>query len=194
MTDNPHVKKLQQELGLTADGILGPMTRAALAVAVTEGRVSVKPPITVITEPSLNESDDLEKLRGVHHVLQSIVREAYDRSPRKFQVSEGLRSKERQSYLLKIGASKTLDSRHLTGHAVDLWPLGPNGKPLPSDAAFPKGSKAAKDASNALWAALREIASLMKLIAKERGIALEWGGDWGWDAPHFQLNRAAYPA
>ena len=108
---------------------------------------------------------------------------------------EGLRSKERQAQLVKAGASKTTNSRHLTGHAVDLWPLDPvTGKALPSDAAFPRGSAEAKAASARLWSDLRKIAAVVKAVARDRGVLIEWGGDWGWDAPHFQLNRKAYPA
>jgi len=112
-----------------------------------------------------------------------------------FTVIEGVRTAERQAELVKAGASKTTNSRHLTGHAVDLWPLDPaTGKALPSDAAYPAGSRAAKQASDRLWADLRAIAGVVKAVAKDRGVNIEWGGDWGWDAPHFQLNRAAYPA
>lgn len=103
---------------------------------------------------------------------------------------------DRRSFitLLAAGASKTSNSRHLTGHAVDLWPLDPaTGKPVPSDAAFAKGSNEARAASARLWSDLRKIASTMKDAAKEQGVMVEWGGDWGWDAPHFQLNRKAYP-
>ena len=86
------------------------------------------------------------------------------------------------------GASKTQNSLHLKqstgwGHAVDLWPIGDDGKRLASGSA---------EREAALWARLREFAATAKAVAKEFGVQLEWGGDWGWDAPHFQLNRAAY--
>ena len=103
-----------------------------------------------------------------------------------FTVIEGLRSKERQRELVARGASKTQNSRHLTGHAVDLWPLDLETlKPLPA------GNKAAEDR---LWADLRVIAGVVKAEAARTGVMVEWGGDWGWDAPHFQLNRQAFPA
>ena len=41
-----------------------------------------------------------------------------------FQVQEGLRTRERQAELVARGASRTMHSRHLTGHAVDLVALG----------------------------------------------------------------------
>ena len=39
-----------------------------------------------------------------------------------FAVTEGLRTLERQKDLKARGLSQTLKSRHLTGHAVDVWP------------------------------------------------------------------------
>ena len=83
----------------------------------------------------------------------------------------------RQAQLVAAGASKTQNSRHLTGHATDLWPVDPaTGKALPSDAAFKAGSAAAKAASARLWADLRVIAAMVKTIGKERGVMIEWGG------------------
>lgn len=62
------------------------------------------------------------------------------------------------------------------------------------DAAFKRGSPEARAASAALWSGLRAIAATVKEVAREQGVQVEWGGDWKWDAPHFQLNHAAYPA
>lgn len=195
MTDDELVRLIQRRLADAGhytgkvDGIAGKGTLAALDKAL--------PPLVVITQPSAEaapaEAEDFPKLKGVHTELQDIVREAALRSTVPFTVTEGLRSKERQAQLVKAGASKTQNSRHLTGHAVDLWPLGSDGKPLPSDAAFKAGSNEARAASAALWAGLRAISVTMREVAKERGVQIEWGGDWGWDAPHFQLNRKAYP-
>ena len=118
-------------------------------------------------------------------ILADLIREASARCETPFTVIEGLRTAERQRQLVAAGASKTLNSRHLTGHAVDLWPLDPaTGKALPAGT---------KTAEARLWADLRAIAAVVKAVAKERGVLIEWGGDWGWDAPHFQLNRTAYP-
>lgn len=203
MKENPHIKALQIDLGMPLadqDGKRGPRTNAAILAAADEGRLQVVKPLVIIKapdSPSVNqvsvEADP--QLKHVHVRLVDIVIEASKRCPIPFDVIEGRRTKERQAQLVKAGASKTHDSRHLTGHAVDLWPKDPaTGKNLPSDAAFPKGSAAAKEADRRLWADLRIIATTMKAVAKERGVQLEWGGDWGWDAPHFQLNRAAYPA
>lgn len=91
-----------------------------------------------------------------------------------FRVTEGLRTKERQKQLVAQGKSRTMNSRHLTGHAVDLV-----------DAA---GSY--DDAK------MREIAQAMKSAADELGVPITWGGDWTkfCDTPHFELEWHAYPA
>lgn len=191
--------EIQCALGLVADGILGPRFDRAIRLAIAAGRVQIAPAQQVIIKLP-DEGDDLPeagraKLQGVNPALQSIVLATSARCPVPFTCIEGLRSAARQAELVAKGASKTQNSRHLTGHAVDLWPLDPTtGKLLPSDAAFQKGSREAKDASDRLWRDLRTIAEIMKAVAAERGIALEWGGDWGWDAPHFQLPRDQFPA
>ena len=134
----------------------------------------------------------LERLRGVHPDLVAVVKKAITLTEIDFTVTEGLRTKERQAQLVKAGASKTMNSYHLTGHAVDLWPVDPNtGKNLPSDAAFKRGSAEARAADKALWDGLRKIAATMKAVAAEQGVSLEWGGDWVSfrDGPHFQIKR-----
>ncbi|WP_340619095.1 M15 family metallopeptidase [Xenorhabdus entomophaga] len=63
-------------------------------------------------------------LKGVHFDLVAVVRRALELSPVDFTVIEGLRTLERQKQLLKEKKSRTMNSRHLTGHAVDLLPVG----------------------------------------------------------------------
>lgn len=199
MNPNPHIEEIQRQLGFSGkdvDGLRGRKTDAALLAAADDGRVTVAPSLVIIKpgDPNLS-AGSIAGLTGVHSALKALVQEAAARSEVPFQVIEGLRTPERQAQLVKVGASKTKNSRHLTGHAVDLWPLDPaTGNRLPSDAAFPRGSAQAKAAEERLWADLRKIAAVMKAVAQLHGVALEWGGDWGWDAPHFQLNRKAYPA
>lgn len=195
-TDDQFVKYAQERLAQhgqytgKVDGVAWEGTLSALDHAL--------PPMVRIS-PAPKPEDALpaaadEKLKGVHNALVSVVRSASLKSSVPFTVIEGLRSEERQAQLVEAGASKTSNSRHLTGHAVDLWPLDPaTMKPVPSDAAFPKGSNEAQAASARLWSDLRKVASAMKDAAKEQGVQIEWGGDWGWDAPHFQLNRKSYP-
>ena len=95
---------------------------------------------------------------------------------------EGKRTAARQKELFAKGATKTMNSRHLTGHAVDLLLLPVdwnNRKPF-------------EQVSQAMFAA-----------AKELNIPIRWGGDWNengkstdekfYDGPHFELRRAEYP-
>lgn len=190
MQYNSNIEALQRALGIDDDGKRGPKTNAAILAAADAGRLSVLPAAPSVSLPFPEASE--AKLKGVHANLAGIVREAYSRSPVPFAVIEGLRSMERQAQLVKAGASKTMNSYHLTGHAVDLWPVDPvTGKNLPSDAAFPRGSAAARAADKALWDGLRKIATTVKAVAAERGVSLEWGGDWASfrDGPHFQIKR-----
>lgn len=63
-------------------------------------------------------------LEGVNPALVKVVRRALEITTVDFIVIEGFRTAERQKALKAAGASKTLHSRHLTGHAVDLFPVG----------------------------------------------------------------------
>ena len=65
----------------------------------------------------------LAKLQGVHPDLVRVIQRAAAASKIPFAVVEGLRSLERQKQLKAAGATKILNSRHITGHAVDLVPL-----------------------------------------------------------------------
>ena len=116
-------------------------------------------------------------LRGVHPDLVAVIKEALQKTKHDFIVIDGLRTKAEQRQLVKKGKSKTMNSRHLTGHAVDLLPIGPKGP------AFD-------------WDLYHAIAPTIKEIALSRGVDLEWGGDWKSfpDGPHFQLSRETYPA
>lgn len=125
-----------------------------------------------------------KRLDGVHFDLQHVVERAIQITEQDFSVSEGLRSEERQRMLFNKGKSKTLNSRHLTGHAVDLLPYPFNGD-VDGD-----GIPNIED-----WDQYYPIASAMKTAAQELGVDLEWGGDWKSfpDGPHFQLSRRKYP-
>lgn len=63
---------------------------------------------------------DRERLTGVDPRLVAVAQRALDLSPYDFGITEGVRTAERQAQLLKAGASATMNSRHLTGHAVDV--------------------------------------------------------------------------
>jgi len=114
-----------------------------------------------------------QRLSGVHPDLVAVVKRAIQITEHDFAVLEGIRNINRQRDLFKAGKSTTMNSRHLTGHAVDLapWPISWE------------------------WEGFYPIADAMKQAAEELDIDLEWGGDWKSfpDGPHFQLSRKTYP-
>ncbi|MDB3972869.1 M15 family metallopeptidase [Gammaproteobacteria bacterium] len=125
-----------------------------------------------------------QRLSGVHPDLVAVVKRAIEITKQDFSVIEGIRSVERQRELLKSGASTTMNSRHITGHAVDLAPYPFNGD-VDGD-----GKINIED-----WDQYYPIEKAMKQAAKELDVDLEWGGDWKTfkDGPHFQLSRKSYP-
>ncbi len=117
-----------------------------------------------------------QRLQGVHADLVRVVRRALTLSSVDFTIVEGLRTAARQKQLVASGASKTLNSRHLTGHAVDVAPV--------------IAGQVRWD-----WPPFHDIAAAMKRAAQEEGVAIVWGGDWRSfkDGPHFELDRKVYP-
>ena len=118
----------------------------------------------------------LSRLKGVHPDLVRVVHRAIQNSTVDFAVLEGLRTLERQQQLVKAGASLTLKSRHLTGHAVDLGAM--------------VDGKIRWD-----WPLYYKIAEAMKDAARDLKVSITWGGDWTMfkDGPHYELNRKVYP-
>lgn len=148
----------------------------------------------------------LDRLKGVHPDLVKVVKRAIELTKVDFVVGEGLRSKERQAELVAAGDSWTMDSRHLTGHAVDLWAY--------------VGGKVSWN-----WEHYYTIGAAMRQAASELGVDIRWGGLWdahltaqtytplkqlqeayvteykrrkgkspNLDGPHFELHRDSYPA
>ncbi|MEJ2816379.1 M15 family metallopeptidase [Caulobacter sp. CCG-8] len=118
----------------------------------------------------------LERLKGVHPDLVAVVKRAIALTDIDFTVTEGLRTRERQAELVRAGASQTMKSRHITGHAVDLAAL--------------VGGEVRWD-----WPLYAKLATAMKAAALQINVPLEWGGDWKTlkDGPHFQLPWSEYP-
>jgi peptidoglycan L-alanyl-D-glutamate endopeptidase CwlK len=144
------------------------------------------------------------RLAGVHPDLVRVVRRAAEGGAL-FRVAEGVRSLERQRDLVASGASQTMASRHLTGHAIDLAPV--------------VGTDVSWD-----WRHFFPLADAIAHAARKEGVPLLWGGAWGrlvhdWpqggakqaqaayvaerraagrkpflDGPHFELPVAVYPA
>lgn len=125
-------------------------------------------------------SDRSEKnLVGVHPSLEAVVRLAAQNAD--FVVTEGVRTKDRQVVLYKQGASWTMNSRHLTGHAVDLAAL----------IDFDGDGKMEVRWDWPLYAKLNEA---MQKAADDLGVTLTWGGNWKRrDGPHFEIDPARYP-
>lgn len=61
-----------------------------------------------------------KNLEGVKPQLVAVVRRALELTEVDFGITEGLRSKYRQKQLVAEGKSQTMNSRHLTGDAVDV--------------------------------------------------------------------------
>jgi peptidoglycan L-alanyl-D-glutamate endopeptidase CwlK len=104
------------------------------------------------------------------------MEEAIKESPLDFSITEGLRTKERQQELFSAGKSQTMNSRHLTGKAVDI--------------AVIKDGTVTWD-----FKYYQLVADHIKGVATKLGIPLVWGGDWVSfrDGPHFELNKSKYP-
>lgn len=119
----------------------------------------------------------LSRLVGVHPDLIRVVKRAILVTVCDFTVLEGIRSVERQLRLFEMGGTTTMNSRHLTGHAVDL------GAYIDGEVRWD-------------WPLYHQLGAAMKLAAVEEGVKIEWGGDWQSfkDGPHFQLPWADYPA
>lgn len=112
-------------------------------------------------------------LEGVNPILVDIVCKAIKITHQDFTVTEGLRTLQRQKELVAQGASKTMNSYHLKGLAVDLYPYY-DGKVQVN---------APRDNFNAIATAMFE-------AANEVSYPITWGGNWKTfiDMPHYQLE------
>ena len=162
------------------DGIAGKMTVDAVNLAtqvkaITSDEIRAvgeqykshpenNPPATT-DKPLVNKSGfvlgerSLNNLQGVNPNLVKVVKRAIEISPVDFAVIEGVRTKARQAELVKKGASKTMNSKHLTGHAVDIAPIV-NGK-------------VSWDFEH-----YYQLANAMAKAATELGVQVRWGGAW----------------
>ena len=117
-----------------------------------------------------------KRLEGVHPDLVRVVECAIRNTEIDFTVLEGMRTVARQRKLVAAGASKTMNSRHLTGHAVDL------GAYVDRTVRWD-------------WPLYHKIAPAVKAAAEAEDVPIEWGGDWRSfpDGPHWQLPWPQYP-
>lgn len=104
----------------------------------------------------------LKELEGVHNDLVMVVKRAIETTVQDFSVHDGIRTLAEQQKLVAAGASQTLDSRHITGHAVDLVPYI-NGK------------------LRWEWDPIYMIADAVRTAAREHNVPIRWGGAWDVD-------------
>lgn len=112
------------------------------------------------------------KLDTVHVTLQKLVKRALELSEYDFGVTEGIRTKQRQKYLVSIGKSLTMNSYHLRGHAVDVIAYDEYGK------------------STWKMQYYEQVALAFYKAADEMNVRITWGGTWKSlkDGPHFQIE------
>tara|TARA_R100000808_G_C2041987_1_gene81195 strand:- start:117 stop:497 length:381 start_codon:yes stop_codon:yes gene_type:complete len=94
-------------------------------------------------------------LEGLNEDLQELLNEVIKYVD--VSLIEGKRSLDRQKQLKKDGSTKTLNSKHLKGEAIDLAPY-----PIDWD-----------DRERFIY-----ISGIVKGIAYQMGIPIIWGGDW----------------
>ena len=101
----------------------------------------------------------LDKLEGVHPDMVKCVKSAIEYTKVDFGVICGMRTEKEQKELVAKGASKTMRSKHLTGHAVDLMAY--------------VGSRASWELN-----LYDDIADAMAQASKEHNVPIKWGAAW----------------
>ncbi len=101
----------------------------------------------------------LDKLEGVHPDMVKCVKSAIEWTKVDFGVICGMRTEAEQRELVAKGASKTMRSKHLTGHAVDLMAY--------------VGSRASWELN-----LYDDIADAMAQASKTHGVPIKWGAAW----------------
>jgi peptidoglycan LD-endopeptidase CwlK len=119
----------------------------------------------------------IDRLAGLHPKLVAVVRAAIAITKTDFAVIEGMRTLEKQREYFNAGKSRTMASKHLTGHAVDLMPIV-------IDKAETWEERNFLPISDAMFQAARTL-----------GVQLSWGGHWQSfkDCPHFEIDPRIYP-
>lgn len=118
----------------------------------------------------------IQRLVGVHPDLVRVVHRANEITKTPFIVVEGLRTVARQRELVAKGASRTMNSRHITGHAVDLAPW------IDGTVRWD-------------WPAFWPLVAAMRQASEELKIPVIHGANWKSfpDGPHHELDRKVYP-
>lgn len=104
--------------------------------------------------------ESLSNLEGVTQSLVDVTKRAIELTTVDFVVLEGLRTMSEQREYVSQGLSQTMNSRHLSGNAVDVG-------------ALVNGSYNGSDLS--LYA---DIAEAFSKASREQGTPIRWGGCW----------------
>lgn len=113
----------------------------------------------------------MKELIGVHPILAFAVVEAIKITKQDFIVLDGLRTEQEQAKNVARGVSKTKNSYHLYGLAVDL-------------VAYVDGKVSWEERHYV------EIIKAMETVSKKYGLPIDSGYRmWGWDMPHFQITK-----
>jgi peptidoglycan L-alanyl-D-glutamate endopeptidase CwlK len=152
----------------------------------------------------------VQRLASVHADLRLVVNSAIAEFARRWpaarlRVSEGLRTRERQAELFAAGASKTTDSRHLTGHAADLAVLV-GAEARWEMALFYRSALAVREAAlihgvpvvwGGCWQLLNGMGdtedTMADVVTAYARRARQLGARPLIDGPHFELARSSYP-
>ena len=110
------------------------------------------------------------KLAGVNKRLADFIRQLSFRCHAEFIVTEGVRSRTRQMQLYKERKTRTMNSKHIIGRAVDIAPI------IFGEVSWD-------------WKHFTPIIECAKALSVETGLPLTFGYDWGWDAPHIEMKE-----
>lgn len=113
----------------------------------------------------------LQHLKGIKPALAKVIRLGYTMPGLSYEVTEGLRLLARQKELFNAGASHTMNSKHLTGDAVDVVAM--------------VGETARWD-----WQLYPQIARQIALAAARLDTRIVWGGFWGIITPETDMDAA----
>lgn len=141
------------------------------------------------------------RLSGVHPALVAVAHRALELSTVDFGITEGLRSKARQVELYQAGASRTLESRHLTGHAIDVVAYVGGQVRWEFDLyrriaeAFAQAGAELNTAVEwgACWCRIDGAQDLSRLVGDYVSYCRDRGRKPLVDGPHFQLAKGDYP-
>lgn len=112
----------------------------------------------------------MKNLIGVHPFLSFAAMKAIEITKQDFMVLDGVRTEEEQQKLIDRGVSKSKDSYHLYGLAMDLVAYV-DGKPSWEKEYY------------------KEIEIAMKRVITFYELPIQWGYDrWSWDMPHWELT------